>query len=334
MEKIRKLSSKTLPWPADWAALFGADRPLILEIGFGYGQFLLHLAKTHPDHNIIGLEIANRCLSRVEAAITHQCIANVRVIHSPAETALAYLFQPATLTQVHINFPDPWFKSRHEHRRLMQRDTLDLLVNRLAPGGRLYLATDIEEYAGMSSELLADTPGLDNLLPAHWADTMPGRVQTKYEGKAQREGRPCYYFAYQRNTVPAPVIPLRKELAMPHIVFNSPLAFDEVQAQFTPQEHHEDSLHINFIHVYRGDKSLLFEVYIKEADIDQRIALMLLEHQAMPDEYTLQLSPLGHPRPTEGVHRAAGLLGKWLLSLHPQARIIKHTIQSQQAELA
>ncbi len=333
MTTLPKLNSNLLPWPTDWKELFGTDKPLILEIGFGHGQFLLHLASTYPDHNIIGLEISNRCLSRVETLLERKHVSNCRVIHSTAETALTYLLQPATLSQVYINFPDPWFKSSHGHRRLMQRDTLDALVNRLAPDGKLYLATDIIEYAEMSTELLAATPGLDNLLDAPWVNAMDGRVITKYEKKAHNEGRACYYFAYQRNHQPAPDVPPGKELDMPHLVFNSPLSFDEMLAQFKPDEVHEDATHINVIRIYRGEGSLLIETYIKEAAIDQRVAFMLLNHQQKPNEYTLQLSPLGHPRPTEGIHKAAGLIGKWVLSLHPEVHLIKHSIQTEQVDI-
>src|SRR5690606_2264157 len=145
-------------------------------------------------------------LNKVERWIERESISNARVIHATAQTALAHLFTPASLDQIHINFPDPWFKSRHEHRRLMQRDTLDALVNRLKPGGLLYLATDIVEYAEMSAELLAQTPGLDNLHETPWVHQIPGRVMTKYERKAVAAGRPCHYFAYRRNQQPTPVI--------------------------------------------------------------------------------------------------------------------------------
>jgi hypothetical protein len=85
--------------------------------------------------------------------------------------------------------------------------------------------------------------------------------------------------------------------------------------------------------VYGADDALLFDTYVKESLIDQRIALVLLRHPDEPNTYTLQLSPIGHPRPTPGLHTAVGLLGRWLLSLHPQAQIIKHTLQSEQAAL-
>jgi tRNA (guanine-N7-)-methyltransferase len=318
---MQKLSSLRLPWPTDWQTLFGAERRLILEIGFGYGAFLLHLARQNLDANVIGVEIAGQCLSHVERAVERQRLSNVRPIHSTAETALYHLFTPASLAEVHINFPDPWFKKRHSHRRLMQRDTLDALVNRLHPGGLLYLATDIIEYAEMSAELLAATPGLDNALPTPWANTLPGRVVTKYEGRAQREGRPCHYFAYRRNAIPAPTIPIIEEQPVSHIVLHSPVSLDEMLAQFQPAEHRAGDTVISLLHGYRGKNNLLFEVFIKEPTIDQHIAFLLTKRDRN-NEYTLKLGTLGYPRTTAGVHHAVGILGNWLVSLHPQASII------------
>jgi len=323
---MQKLSSLTLPWPTDWSAEFGRDCPIILEIGFGYGTFLTHLARQNPDANIIGLEVSNKCLTAGEKAIEKQKLTNVRIIHSTAETALHHLFQPATISQVHINFPDPWFKKRHGHRRLMQRDTLDVIVNRLQPGGLFFLATDILEYAQMSAELLAATPGLENTLDAPWVSEMPGRIVTKYEGKARREGRDCYYFACRRNTVPAPIVPVREELDMPHIVFKSPLTLDEMLENFSSSDHRLGDTHISILYGYRGKNVLLFEVYVKEPTIHQRVALILSER---PDEheYTLKLGVIGHPRPTFGLHKAVGILGDWLAGLHPDTEVLKRKIR-------
>ena len=324
---LRKLNSRILPWPADWAELFSNNRPLILEIGFGQGQFLLHLARTHPECNIIGLEISNRCLVKAERAIERQQISNALVIHTPAETALHHLFEPATLMVVHINFPDPWFKMRHGHRRLMQRDTLDAIVSRLSTGGMLYLATDIAEYAEMTHALLAATAGLENRLASPWAGSMPGRVITKYERKAAQEGRDCYYFAYRRNADPIAAVPVIKELDMPHIIFESPLTLADMRAAFAPIRQDQGETHINVSAVYEGDRALLFDAHIKEPTIDQQVALLLIERVNRDQEYTLQLSMLGHPRPTAGVHQAVNLIKEWLLSLHTDNEILTSKVQ-------
>jgi tRNA (guanine-N7-)-methyltransferase len=326
MVNMEKLSSATLAWPVEWRTLFGTEQPLIVEIGFGYGAFLVHLARENPNAHIVGLEVANRCLAAGEEAVEKHHLTNVRIIHSTAETALHHLFTPASIDQIHMNFPDPWFKKRHGHRRLMQRDTLDAIVSRLKPGGMFYLATDILEYAEMSAELLADTPELDNQLDTPWALSMPGRTLTKYEGKAQREGRECYYFAYQRNLLPAPHVPVVEELDMPHIVFKSPLTLDEMQEKFTEAEYHAGATHIHVMEVYRGRHVLLFEVFIKEPTIDQRVAIVLSKRPE-EQEYTLKVGVIGHPRSTYGLHRATALIGDWLVSLHPDTEILKRKIK-------
>ncbi|MCA9910486.1 MAG: tRNA (guanosine(46)-N7)-methyltransferase TrmB [Anaerolineae bacterium] len=325
-DTFQKLNGLDLPWPADWPAIFGRDRALILEIGFGRGTFLRHLAQRFPEHNVIGIEISNRCLTRAETMIAREELTNTRVIYAMAETALHHLFTPASLSQVHVNFPDPWFRTRHSHRRLMQRDTLDVIVNRLQPGGLFYLATDILEYAEMSHELLAETSGLDNVLAVPWAGELSERIITKYEMKARREGRSCYYFAYRRNQQPAPTMTVVQELPMPHLVFHSPITLDEVETNFEEKQFQPlEGTYIHFLRAWRSDRHMLFETHIKEPTIEQRLALTLsLRHDG---HYTLQLSTLGHPRPTEGVHLAVKLLGDWLLALHPGAETIVSKLQ-------
>ena len=326
-----KLNSQMLDWPTDWTALFGVNRPLIVEIGFGHGAFLVHLARCYPDANVVGLEIANRSLAKTEGKVEREGIDNIRLIHSTAETALHHLFTPASIQQIHVNFPDPWFKTDHAGRRLMQRDTLDAIASRLANGGEFYLATDILAYAEMVNELLAQTPGLDNLLPDAWANSLPGRVVTKYEAAARREGRECYYFAYRRNQLPAPDVPVIKELLpMPHIVFASPLTLEQMADRFEPQKQSEGGVNIHLMSAYVGKEALLVETHVGEPTITQHIALVIVA-RPRPDtpganEYTIQLSTLGQPRVTAGIHQAVRLLGDWALRLHPENRFVKEKV--------
>ncbi|MGQ9908757.1 MAG: tRNA (guanosine(46)-N7)-methyltransferase TrmB [Candidatus Flexifilum sp.] len=339
---IRRLSALTLPGPLDRAALFGPERaslPLILEIGFGRGTFLLHLAQSYPDHNVLGIEVSNRCLDAAERVIARLGLPNVRVIHGRAEMVLHHLIEPESLVQVHINFPDPWFKTSHSHRRLMQRDTLDAIISRLRPGGLLYLATDIRAYAEMSAELLEASPALINQLPGRWAASLPGRVTTKYEARAEVEGRPCYYFCYRRGTDAVPDVPLIKDAPMPHLVFRTPLSLDDIHARFAPLRTQDGTtaIHVGECYRARHNRALMFELHLAEPTIEQHTALLLNERLRVDDlpaglhEYSLQLTTLGHPRPTDGMHLAVQHLGDWLLSLHPQAHIViaKVAVQKQ-----
>jgi tRNA (guanine-N7-)-methyltransferase len=320
-----KLSALTLPWPCDWQAVFAAHRPLILEIGFGTATFLEYLARTRPDASIIGVEIANQCLLKAEKRVARGQMTNVRVVHSRAETALHYLFVPASLHAVYINFPDPWFKRDHHHRRLMQRETLDAITSRLQPGGMLFLATDIHDYAKLAHDLLRTTPGLDNAYAVPWrTQPPPDRIVTKYEQKAAREGRTCHYFAYRRNAQPAPDIPVMLEMPMTHVVFHSPLTLDELFAAYEPFKHSDGTsgIHVGFMEAFRNASSILFEVNVSEPTIDQHTAFRLAHHRHQPHEYTLALASIGHPRPTPGMHVAVRTLAQRLLALHPDAHVL------------
>lgn len=326
--ELSRLSIATLPWSVDWGSLFGATRPLILEIGFGRGAYLRYLSRQFPDASIVGLEISNHCLDVAEKMIARERLDNVRVIHAPADTALYHLFEPASIQQIHINFPDPWFKNDHHHRRLMQPDMVELLASRLVTNGELYLATDIGDYAEMTADLLESAAGLENLLPERWLNTYPGRVETKYEAAARREGRICYYFAYRRTDLPVPEIPVVKELDMPHAVVHVPLTLNEIVERFEPIRAAEGNIHIHLMDAFLGRNGILIETHIGEPTIRQHVAMTVYQHDhgKTPNTYTIQISTIGQPRATQGVHITVRVLRDWLLTLHSEARLMHEKV--------
>lgn len=319
---VRKLNYLTVDWPLDYAKLFPNSHPILVEIGFGNADYLIHLAETRPDHNIIGLEISSQSMTKAERKIEARGLTHVRPIHATAETALAHLFEPQSIQEFHINYPDPWFKKRHSRRRLIKRETVDLLTSRLVIGGKLLLATDIVAYADMAHEVLANTDGLTNMLDMPWANDLEGRFRTKYEMKGYREGRPAHFFIYQRNQAPVVHPPIIKELDMPHLFLRSPLNAEEVVAQFEQTRIESDGVHIGILHAYANAKndSALFEVVVEEATISQHTALLMLPRDN-PNEYIIKMSTIGHARPTYGMHRAVQAVGDWVTSLHEDAHI-------------
>jgi len=324
----QKHSFFSLPWSTDWGQLFGAERPLIVEIGFGNGDHLLHLAQTNTDHNVIGFEIANQSMDKAERKIQSSGLVNCVAVHSRGETALNHLFEPASIAQIHINYPDPWFKKRHEGRRLMQRDTLDAIVNRLQIGGTLHLGTDIRDYAEMSHALLQDTPGLDNLLDAPWVGELPGRFATKYEQKGYREGRPAHFFIYRRNEQPAPDVPVIKDLDMPHIILETPMPPAEIMPHFQKFTAKHGNIASTVLRVYtdQQQKVLLFEVNVDEPTILQHVSVVMSERETA-NEYLLRLGSMGVPRPTRGLHHVVAAIADWVVSLHPEARIVASKVR-------
>lgn len=326
---MQQRNSHLMAWPTNWTEIFGSEKALIVEIGFGNADYLIALAQKHPDCNVIGFEVSHASMEKAERKIRKAKLSNAVAVFSTGETALSHLFTPQSVREIHINYPDPWFKSRHAERRIMQRDTLDVLVSRLEIGGLFYLATDIVEYADMSHELLKETTGLDNLLPAPYVHAFPERlITTKYEAKGLAEGRAGHYFKYRRNETPISPVPVKEDLPMPHIVLSTPLSTQEIAAKVQREAFHKGPLHVALHNGYWNPRNdaVLFELTIVEPTIEQHIAL-ILHRREEGDGYVLKYATFGMPRPTEGMHFATKALAEWIVALHPEAKIVTESIR-------
>jgi tRNA (guanine-N7-)-methyltransferase len=180
--------------------LFGHDRPLHFEIGFGGGEHLAYRADLLPDHGFIGCEPFLNGVATALAHIRDQHLANVRLWRGDALDVLRRL-PDASLSFVYLLHPDPWPKSRHAKRRMVNDGPADLVAAKLKPGGELRIATDHPVYLEWTLmvmqrhtnqfEWLAEKPTDFLERPGGW----PG---TRYEAKAAREGRRAYYLRYRR----------------------------------------------------------------------------------------------------------------------------------------
>ncbi len=325
---LGKLNYLTVDWPLRQEQLFDRARPLIVEIGFGNGEYLIHLAETRDDCNIIGLEISSQSMERAEAKIEKRGLINARSIHCRAETALAHLLEPMSVSEFHINYPDPWFKKKHHRRRLMTRDTVDWLASRLQDGGQLHLATDISEYAKMAHDLLSRTAGLDNRYARPWVNEVAGRFRTKYELKGIREGRRGHFFHYERNRQSVRHPPVIKELDMPHLFLDSPLNAGAIVERFEATRIATSGAHIAILQAYANQRrdSAVFEVVVEEPTIEQH-ALVSLSPRDEAGQYIVKLTAVGHSRPTYGMHRAVEAVGEWVASLDAGSRVLERKLR-------
>ncbi|MEQ1709718.1 MAG: tRNA (guanosine(46)-N7)-methyltransferase TrmB, partial [Terricaulis sp.] len=165
----------------------------ILEIGFGGGEHLVAQAVAHPDARFIGVEpflngVAS-CLRHIEEA----GVQNIRLHQGDAREVIARL--PDTcLDLVYILFPDPWPKTRHWKRRLIQREFLDDLARVLKPGGEVRFATDWAHYAAWALELFTRDPRFawTAECAADWREAWPGHVPTRYEAKKLGDCAPIW----------------------------------------------------------------------------------------------------------------------------------------------
>jgi tRNA (guanine-N7-)-methyltransferase len=190
-----------------WAALFAQDLAapfaLVVELGFGRGEFLLDLAARAPGVAHVGVEVSHKRVLKLARRLARLPLGNVRLVCATAELAVRELLASASVTACWINFPDPWPKKRHHRRRLIQAPFVRALAERLAPGGELHVATDHVEYAEQVAAVLAAEPRLENLFaPAPFVSEVPGRMRTAYELEWRAEGRPLHFFDYRRRPEP------------------------------------------------------------------------------------------------------------------------------------
>lgn len=148
--------------PVDWAAIYGRDAPLHLEIGYNRGRFLVALARRLPEANVIGIEIRRRYCWRLANLVGPDAEAprNLRFIWADARVVSPVLFAPGSLAAVYINFPDPWWKARHAKRRLVTEGFARELCDMLAVGGRIWIKSDVPAIADEFAEALAAVPEL------------------------------------------------------------------------------------------------------------------------------------------------------------------------------
>jgi tRNA (guanine-N7-)-methyltransferase len=148
------------PWGLD--AVFEREANTIVEIGFGMGASLLTMAQQNPDTNYIGIEVHKAGLGSLAADLHDNQITNVRLVSEDAVLIFQKYLADASLGGVQIFFPDPWPKKRHHKRRLIQSEFIQLIVQKIKPGGFIHCATDWQDYAEHILEVLSATSGLVN----------------------------------------------------------------------------------------------------------------------------------------------------------------------------
>ena len=187
--------NKVLSWPE----IFGSDKPVIVEIGFGMGKSLVEMAGHDPEHNYVGIEVhppgVGACLLEIE----EKHLTNLKVIQYDAFVVLSKCLQAESLDALQIFFPDPWHKKRHHKRRLINDEFLALVTPLLKHGGAIRLATDWENYAEQMLDCLNRAPELTNLNPAGGYIPRPDwRPLTKFEARGERLGHGVWDLVFTR----------------------------------------------------------------------------------------------------------------------------------------
>jgi tRNA (guanine-N7-)-methyltransferase len=187
--------------PMDHAAVFGRTAPTVLEIGFGMGEATAHIAALMPEKNFLCCEVHTPGVGALLKRISEQGLTNIRIVQHDAVEVLQHMLAPGSLDGVHIFFPDPWHKKKHNKRRLIQPPLIAQLVTRLKPGGYLHCATDWQPYAEQILEVLAAEPLLKNTAGSAdggYAPKPPYRPLTKFENRGIKLGHGVWDLVFER----------------------------------------------------------------------------------------------------------------------------------------
>ena len=182
----------------DIDASFGRTAPAILEIGTGMGDATAHIAALLPEKNFIGVEVHTPGIGSLLKLIGEKSITNLRLIQHDAVEVVTHMLAPDSLAGVHVFFPDPWHKARHNKRRLIQSPFVELLVSRISPGGYLHCATDWEDYAVQMLEVLNAEQQLKNTADG-FSSRPDYRPLTKFENRGIQLGHGVWDLVFTRR---------------------------------------------------------------------------------------------------------------------------------------
>ncbi len=193
-----------LPYSADlvnFSAIFERTAPTILEIGFGMGEATASIAALMPEKNFLCCEVHTPGVGALLKRIEERTLTNIRILQHDAVEVIDHMLPLGSLDGVHIFFPDPWHKKKHNKRRLIQAPLIAKLAARLKPGGYLHCATDWQPYADQILEVL----GAEALLKNTVAETTDGyapkpdyRPLTKFENRGIKLGHGVWDVVFRR----------------------------------------------------------------------------------------------------------------------------------------
>lgn len=187
------------PPPIDWAALFGNPNPVEIEVGMGKGLFLLTSALARPDTNFFGIEIVRKYQLYATGRFARRQLPNVKTVCADARWVFRQFVPAASVQAVHVYFPDPWWKARHKKRRVFTPTFAADTARVLRPGGRLLIATDVEEYFAVMTGIVRAMPVFRELrAEMSAAPVEEAGYQTNFERKARQKGTPVWRAEYER----------------------------------------------------------------------------------------------------------------------------------------
>lgn len=181
-----------LKTPPDWEKVFGRKAPLELEIGCGAGGFALEHCRRHPELNYVAFEWRKKYAREVAYRAEKHGLTNLKVIEGDAREQVPLLFTPGSLSQLHLQFPDPWWKRAHQKRAILQPEFTRYLLTLLEPGGRFDFRTDVQDVGERGIKVLEDAGFHNPLGPLVFHPYDPEEAPSTRERRYLISGAPVY----------------------------------------------------------------------------------------------------------------------------------------------
>lgn len=183
----------------DFNTLFGREAPTIIEIGFGMGNSLAAMAEAHPENNYIGIEVHRPGVGALLKLVAEKGLTNVRVFNEDAIEVLNRQIAKNSLSAVYLFFPDPWHKTKHKKRRILQAEFAEKIAQYLKPGGQFHMATDWEDYALHMMAVMSAAKDYRNISgEGNYTPRPDYRPLTKFEQRGQRLGHGVWDLVFER----------------------------------------------------------------------------------------------------------------------------------------
>ena len=188
----------------EWQAVFvNPNQDLHLDIGCARGGFLLEMAQQHPETNFLGIEIRQPLVTAANQLRDELGLTNLHYLFGNMNSSAEVLLQSLpinSLKTISVQFPDPWFKKRHNKRRVVQNELVKILVDYLAEGGKVFLQSDIEEVALEMRDRFATSPQLIQQHSPTWLDHNPLTVPTERELYVLEQNLPVYRVMFYKSS--------------------------------------------------------------------------------------------------------------------------------------
>ena len=286
------------PIPIPWHMMGGS--PLLVEIGFGRGEFLLSLAREYPAGLIVGFEVSMTSLLKACGRLKSEGVRNVKLVLFDAVFGLREFFSPSSVDGVYMNFPVPWPKKKHAKRRIVNPPFWRILANVLKPGGFFDLMTDVEWYALEAAE----NSKLTGFFEVRVEKNPKRRVQTKYEQKWISEGRDIFRVIAQKisgSTADVERLLVAGGDYMPHAVMKG--YFDPVVLRgLEGSEVSWQRGTFGVREVYVRERDALLRAYTIDDGFFQSFYVWFRPYSADSDDlYLLKLDPLTSPFRTKSL---------------------------------